>query len=423
MDQTIRVTGEKESEVRIKLELVEKELKDRIRKVWNISDPIYQEIFFVVFTMKDRLGEFDAEQGLILLSEDLIYQDFSLLKNVFLHEAAHAIDFALNGYGGGAHTPKFREYCALIGVEDGFDKARIKHKLDEDVKIKERMAKLMAMSSSPFENEAMIALSKARKLLLENSEALKEQNDKEDKIYDVNLYEAGRLPYYLNRLAQFVGKATGVFIVKVLGTDKGTAIRAYGALEEVEAALYLFGDLLSALDEETKKLIGYVESQGYEYVLLTTDRCYLKKESPHMYEFYAWCNIDMDSLCNDYDLDEVLKKTIKLEIRYNKKEDSVGLIERLGAFFYEKHDDSLNIEVSNIDTSKGHGIETMLHYYGLDVDDSYCFGDGANNLEMFQTVGHPIAMKNAIPMIYHHASIICEDVLHDGVAKELKRLF
>ena len=260
MDQTIRVTGEKESEVRIKLELVEKELKDRIRKIWNISDPIYQEIFFVVFTMKDRLGEFDAEQGLILLSEDLIYQDFSLLKNVFLHEAAHAIHFALNGYGGGAHTPKFREYCALIGVEDGFDKARIKHKLDEDVKIKERMAKLMAMSSSPFENEAMIALSKARKLLLENSEALKEQNDKEDKIYDVNLYEAGRLPYYLNRLAQFVGKATGVFIVKVLGTDKGTALRAYGALEEVEAALYLFGDLLSALDEEIKKL----KKEGYK---------------------------------------------------------------------------------------------------------------------------------------------------------------
>ena len=179
---------------------------------------------------------------------------------MFLHEAAHAIDFALNGYGGGAHTPKFREYCALIGVEDGFDKARIKHKLDEDVKIKERMAKLMAMSSSPFENEAMIALSKARKLLLENSEALKEQNDKEDKIYDVNLYEAGRLPYYLNRLAQFVGKATGVFIVKVLGTDKGTALRAYGALEEVEAALYLFGDLLSALDEEIKKL----KKEGYK---------------------------------------------------------------------------------------------------------------------------------------------------------------
>ena len=260
MDQTIRVTGEKESEVRIKLKLVENELKEKIRKEWNIYDPIYEEIFFVVFTERERLGEFDAEQRLILLSEDLIYQDFSVLKNVFLHEAAHAIDFALNGYTSGAHTPKFREYCAKIGVEDGFDKARVKNKLDDEERIKERMAKLMAMSSSPFENEAMIALSKARKLLLENSEVLKENNSKEDKIYDVNLYEAGRLPYYLNRLAQFVGKATGVFIVKVMGTDKGTALRAYGSLEEVEAALYLFGDMLSSLDEEIRKL----KKQGYK---------------------------------------------------------------------------------------------------------------------------------------------------------------
>ena len=260
MDQTIRVTGEKESEVRIKLKLVENELKDKIRKEWNIYDPIYEEIFFVVFTERERLGEFDAEQRLILLSEDLIYQDFSVLKNVFLHEAAHAIDFALNGYTSGAHNPKFREYCEKIGVEDGFDKARVKNKLDDEERIKERMAKLMAMSSSPFENEAMIALSKARKLLLENSEVLKENNSKEDKIYDVNLYEAGRLPYYLNRLAQFVGKATGVFIVKVMGTENGTALRAYGQLEEVEAALYLFGDMLSALDEEIRKL----KKQGYK---------------------------------------------------------------------------------------------------------------------------------------------------------------
>ena len=109
--------------------------------------------------------------------------------------------------------------------------------------------------------------------------------------------------------------------------------------------------------------------------------------------------------------------------KYIKLLDDIDEDNQEDSFFYEKHDDSLNIEVSNIDTSKGHGIEKMLNYYGLDVDDSYCFGDGANDIEMFKTVGHPIAMKNAIPMIYHHASIICEDVLHDGVAKELKRLF
>ena len=132
MDQTIRVTGEKESEVRIKLKIVENELKEKIRIVWHINYPIYEEIFFVVFTERGRLGEFDAEQRLILLSEELIYQDFSVLKNVFLHEAAHAIDFALNGYESGAHTPSFREYCSIIGVEDGFDKAKVKNKLDDE---------------------------------------------------------------------------------------------------------------------------------------------------------------------------------------------------------------------------------------------------------------------------------------------------
>ena len=115
-------------------------------------------------------------------------------------------------------------------------------------------------------------------------------------------------------------------------------------------------------------------------------------------------------------------KAEKEEIVNEEKNKGGNVIEK-EAYEEQKNDDSLNIEVSNIDTSKGHGIETMLHYYGLDVDGSYCFGDGANDLEMFKTVGHPIAMKNAIPMIYHHASIICEDVLHDGVAKELKRLF
>ena len=260
MDQTIRVTGEKESEVRIKLGLVEKELKDKIRKVWNISDPIYQEIFFVVFTMKDRLGEFDAQQGLILLSEDLIYQDFSLLKNVFLHEAAHAIDYTLNGLREAGHTPRFREYCAAIGVEEGFEKAKIKRKMDDEIKIKERMAKLMAMSSSPFENEAMVALSKARKLLLENSKLLNTEEKKEDKIYEVDLYEGGRIPSYALRLGSFVGKATGVYILKVLGEANGSVVRAYGSLEEVEAALYLYGNLFSSLDGEIARL----RNQGYK---------------------------------------------------------------------------------------------------------------------------------------------------------------
>lgn len=116
MDQTIRVSGEKETEIRVKLKEVEEDLKKTALLKWNIKAPLYDRIFFVVFREKDRLGEFNTREHVILLSEDLIYQDFSVLKNVFLHEAAHAIDYALNGLREAGHTPRFREYCAAIEI-------------------------------------------------------------------------------------------------------------------------------------------------------------------------------------------------------------------------------------------------------------------------------------------------------------------
>ena len=84
MDQTIRVSGEKETEIRVKLKEVEEDLKKTALLKWNIKAPLYDRIFFVVFREKDRLGEFNTREHVILLSEDLIYQDFSVLKNVFL---------------------------------------------------------------------------------------------------------------------------------------------------------------------------------------------------------------------------------------------------------------------------------------------------------------------------------------------------
>ena len=55
MDQTIRVSGEKETEIRVKLKEVEEDLKKTALLKWNIKAPLYDRIFFVVFREKDRL--------------------------------------------------------------------------------------------------------------------------------------------------------------------------------------------------------------------------------------------------------------------------------------------------------------------------------------------------------------------------------
>ena len=253
MDQTIKVTGDRENEARKRLKEEERKLKATVRAKWGITTDLYRSIFFVVFPNKDRLGEYREESHIILLSEKLLGEDFSVLKNVFLHEAAHSIDVILNGKSSG-HSPLFRSYSREIGVEEGFEKARITTRMEDQKRMKEKIEKLMALSSSPFENEAMAALSKARKLLLENSDLREEKREeKEEKIYHVDLYKAGRVPYYVSRLGAFVGKATGCFVLKVLGGE-GNLLRSYGKLEEVEASLYLFSHLMDALDDEIKAI-------------------------------------------------------------------------------------------------------------------------------------------------------------------------
>ena len=86
------------------------------------------------------------------------------------------------------------------------------------------------------------------------------------------------------------------------------------------------------------------------------------------------------------------------------------------------------MEIYAKNVSKATGILDVLRLLNIDIKDSYCFGDGPNDVEMFETVGHAIAMGNAIQeeaidIIKERAESICLTVHEDGVAHKLKELF
>ena len=64
---------------------------------------------------------------------------------------------------------------------------------------------------------------------------------------------------------------------------------------------------------------------------------------------------------------------------------------------------------------KGRGVEKILEYFGLDRSHAMAFGDGNNDIEMFQAVDHPVAMDNASDTLKALASDICGDVAEDGI--------
>ncbi len=64
---------------------------------------------------------------------------------------------------------------------------------------------------------------------------------------------------------------------------------------------------------------------------------------------------------------------------------------------------------------KSAGIRGILAYYGLTPSQAIAFGDSYNDLEMFEAVGHSVAMGNAVDELKSLANEVCLSVSQDGI--------
>lgn len=175
--------------------------------------------------------------------------------------------------------------------------------------------------------------------------------------------------------------------------------------------------------EDVKELAYQLKEKNIEYVFHTSTYCYLSRECTCLLDFYKNCNIDFENFCYEYDEDEVMHRTVKMEVWVKDQEELDYAIQSYHKFNYELHPDNHSMEVYAKDVSKATGILDVLKLLNIDLEDSYCFGDGPNDVEMFETVGHPIAMGNALDIIKEKAETVCLSVHEDGVYHKLKELF
>ena len=73
------------------------------------------------------------------------------------------------------------------------------------------------------------------------------------------------------------------------------------------------------------------------------------------------------------------------------------------------------VDVIPLEGGKGAAIEQVLHYYRITKEEAVAFGDGANDIDMFQAVGTGIAMGNASEEVKAMADEVCGSVQEDGI--------
>lgn len=220
----------------------------------SMEQPYIDRIFFAPLR-KGNLGQFNTEYNAIFLSEELLHgTDYNHILAVALHEAAHAAQYQHYGYT--AHDDLFRRICREFGVDEGYEKAKVD--IAKQSKLLDRIRKLEALSSSPFEAEAQSALLKARQLMAEHSIEDNERTE-EDSIYEMDFYEGARIQQKQKCLSRMVKAITGIFVITVHYSreygdkENFSGIRGYGSNEELEVASYIWDVLQRSIDRALKK--------------------------------------------------------------------------------------------------------------------------------------------------------------------------
>lgn len=102
------------------------------------------------------------------------------------------------------------------------------------------------------------------------------------------------------------------------------------------------------------------------------------------------------------------------------------IAERYGDDFYMYHStvplfgpESGEIAVKGVDKQKA--VEFVLDFLTLKKSDAIAFGDGDNDLPMFDAVGYKVAMANATDKLKAAANEVTADADNDGIAISLEK--
>ncbi len=77
----------------------------------------------------------------------------------------------------------------------------------------------------------------------------------------------------------------------------------------------------------------------------------------------------------------------------------------------------LGADLVEIGSSKAEGMKRICEYYGIDVKNTYAFGDSHNDIPLLKAAYIGVAMGNADEEAKQAADYVTDDIRHDGVYK------
>ncbi len=171
----------------------------------------------------------------------------------------------------------------------------------------------------------------------------------------------------------------------------------------------IFSDPLPKEDVQT--ILENAAALGRPVSIATRDRMAANGKDEDLIQYYAFAKREVEVA---KDFDQVAKQEVYQVMLGCREAERPLLLQgthraKIAAWWDRA------VDVIPADGGKGEGIRRMLEHYHLEPAAALAFGDGDNDLEMLQAVGHGVAMGNASPQLKTAADDVCAPVGEDGV--------
>lgn len=211
--------------------------------------------------------------------------------------------------------------------------------------------------------------------------------------------------------------------IKQLGL-KGHIICCNGGLiKNIETQEIVYSKVIDK--DVISKIISYSIENNINFLIYTNDIVYSNKNNPRVDKYEKLNKSNSEDLqipikyvddiiiedMNNIDVFKILlvcddDEIVKVSEKYFSKFDKLTVV--------SSEKGLLDIMASN--TSKGNAVKILSEKLDVDLSKIIAFGDNYNDMEMFQCVGMPIAMENAVDDIKLQAKYVTKSNDESGIA-------
>lgn len=170
-------------------------------------------------------------------------------------------------------------------------------------------------------------------------------------------------------------------------------------------------------NEDIERLISFFPTHNYPFVCISDNDWFITHSNKDVEEICQLIKIKTPPIAP---IDTARDKEILEMMGYFPRESDPEVFNEVLTHCTTLRWHPLFSDIVQKGISKSTGIDQVIQYFGIKLEDTIAFGDGGNDIQMLKHAGIGIAMGNASERVQAAANYVTTTVDDDGIANALK---